>query len=305
MTGFDSQVAEALERIAPNVQSDPDELLRRAAAAAPRVAAARARRTRWVLVAAVAAFALLAGGALAVSHFDLLPWLRTTDRSQARYAVDPNRRYRGPVPEALVCPGAGRGQFVCSDATFKLPAGRRYYELLERIEPQPLLTRQTMRGEIDEAEKKGKLTADAARRFRNDLDAVGDDYLRALNFLFTIGTMDAFVPVEGRPNLELVPPRNVPRSIVCGDSVPGGMRCHDLAGAVDVPVGAPVYDLRPASDWVAVPRVHSHQDSERLLEAVLGRKPTVAEIRFLVDLISPLFGSASSEHVGPMGKAQR
>jgi hypothetical protein len=294
MSGFDPRVAEALERIAPHVQSDPDELLRRAVAAAPRVAAARARRVRWALLAAAAAFALVAGGALAASHFDLLPWLGTKDRSQATFAVDPNRRYRGPLPEALICPSAGSGQFACSNATFILPSGRRYYEFLDRIDPQPTLTRQTMRREIDRAEKKGELTAEAARRFRNDLDAVGDDFIRALNVLLRFGTMSELVPVEGRPDLQLVPPRGVPEFIVCGESVAGGLRCRDLAGAVGVPVGAPVYDLRPASDWVAVPRSHSHLGAERQLEAVLGRKPTAAEFRVLLDLALPAASSGSS-----------
>jgi hypothetical protein len=298
MTGFDPQVAEALERIAPTVRSDPDELLRRAAAAAPRVAAARARRARWALVAAVAVLALVAGGALAASHFDLLPWLRTNNRSQAAYAIDRTRRYRGPVPEALICPHAGHGEFVCSDATLVRPSGRRYYELQDRIERLPLLTRQSILRAVDQAEKNGKLTADAARRLRNDLDAVGDDYLRAVNFLMTIETRTSFVPVEGRPDLELVPPRGVPEWIVCGKAVAGGLRCHDLAGALGVPVGAPVYDLRPGPDWVRIPRVRYHrQDTGRLLEAVLGRKPTVAEIRFMFDFFELV--------VGPPRKAQR
>jgi hypothetical protein len=284
MTGFDPLIAEALERIAPNVLSDPDEILGRAAAAAPRVAASRARRTRWALVAAVFVFVLVVGGALAASHFDLLSWLRPNGRSEATYAIDRDR-YRGPAPESVVCPGAGPGQFVCSDATFVRPSGRRYYELSDRIERLPLLTRETIRRDIDQAEKKGEMSADAARRFRNDLDAVGDDFIRALNFLDTIETRSSFVPVPGRPNLELVPPRAVPQWIVCSESVAGGLRCHDLARAVGVPVGAPVYDLRPSPDWVAIPRVQPHQDAGRLLETVLGRKLTAAEIRFLVALV--------------------
>jgi hypothetical protein len=305
MTGFDPLVADALERIAANVQSNPDELLRRAAAATPRVAAARARRARWALVVVVAVLALVAGGALAASHFDLLPWLRTKDRSEATYAVDRNRRYRGPTPEALICPGAGPGQFICSDATLVRPSGRRYYEFSDRIEWTPLLTRQIIRRGIDAYEKTGRLTADAARRFRNDLDAVGDDYLRALNFLFTIETRGSSEPVPGHPDLELVPPRGVPLWIVCNKSVSGGLRCHDLAGAVGVPVGAPVYLLHRGPDWVAVPHARPQQHFGRLLEAVLGRKPTTAEIRFLEDLTFSGSGSGSSELDGMPGSAQR
>jgi hypothetical protein len=290
---YDPLVAEALERIAPAVESDPDETLRRAAAAAPR---ARARHTRRVLALGFAALVLLGGGALAASQFDVLPWVDRHERSSATFSVDASRTYSGPAPQVLLCPDAGTGSFVCTRGTFP-PHGSRVYMLTSRVEAQPRVTRQSMLAQLADAEREGAVDHAAAQRLRADVAAVGDDFFEGLAQLAGITTVGAGQQVPGHPELELVPPPDVPMWAAC--TADGGeMRCHDLESSRDVAVGTPLYLLQRSRDWVEEPRRTGPPiDVARLFRAVLGRDLKPAENRLLFDLATVATSSAEGGEV--------
>jgi hypothetical protein len=90
--------------------------------------------------------------------------------------------------------------------------------------------------------------------------------------------------VPGRGGYELVPPAGVPLWTQCAQTA-DALRCHDLAGSHDVPVGTPIYRLTTSSEWIAVPRKTSTPvDVARLFHAILGRDLTPPESRLLFDL---------------------
>ena len=92
--------------------------------------------------------------------------------------------------------------------------------------------------------------------------------------------------VAGHPGLELVPPAGVATWIVC-EQAGTGFRCHDLAAGTGVAVGTPIYRLQPSTDWRAVPRPKSQPyEITKLVQAVLRRPPTAAELRLLIDVLT-------------------
>ena len=246
--------------------------------------------------------ALLTSGALAASRFDLLPWVDQSSRSTASFSIDSSRTYRGPAPEELLCPEAGRGSFTCTVGA--IPAtSRRSYLVTERV-AQPEASREALLQQLAAGEREGEIDHANAERFRRDLAAVGDDFFSALAPLSAVETVGGGQPVPGRPGFELVPPAGVPTWIAC-ESSGAVFRCRDLASSRNVAVGTPLYFLQPSADWVAVPRQSPRPvNVRRLFHALLGRDMTPAEEQLQFDFVNwpagePQAGPVHAERVPP------
>src|SRR5262249_6692640 len=162
---------------------------------------------------------------------------------------DPARRYEGPAPEMLHCPGAGAGAFSCSLTAFRVPpTGRRTYSFAERVEAPPHVSRQYFFNAIATSERQGQISHAVAQRVRRDIAESGDDFFSALALTSGIASIGGGEMVPGRPGFELVPPSGVPMWIAC-EAAGSGFRCHDLASARNVAVGTPLYMLWQSSDW--------------------------------------------------------
>ena len=82
----DPLVAEALDRLFPSVDSDPEETLARARTTAERIRQSRTARARRAGLLAFALLTLLAGAAFAATRFDVLPWFDQSNRSSASFS---------------------------------------------------------------------------------------------------------------------------------------------------------------------------------------------------------------------------
>jgi hypothetical protein len=178
-TDRDPIIALALDRLVPDVASDPDAALERARATAGALRRQRTARLRRVAVLAIAALALLAGAAFAASQFDVLPWLNRSDRSSATFSIDSSRTYRGPTPDLLVCPRAGAGSFSCSVGAFP-SSSRRAYTLAERVAAQPQVSREFYLRALATAERRRQVDRATAERVRRDINGSGSDFFSAL-----------------------------------------------------------------------------------------------------------------------------
>jgi hypothetical protein len=291
---FDPIVAEALARIAPEVDADPEPLLRRAKRArAP-------RRRSWALRGGALAFAGIAvagGAALAGTKLDLVPWSKAKSPSVVRFSIDNGKRYRGPAPREVRCSNAGGAK----DFTCRATAGRagqglappHRYSLAERIEAQPRLTRRYILRKLAEAESRGTVPPLLARRIRLDAEAVSNDFFAKLGVLASVQSMGVgAVRVEPSPRraFVLVPPRNQAVVVACTSATGAVLRCRDLAAAQGVPVGAPVYMLEPSRDWPRAKREPklSVPAPQGLVQHVFGRALRPVERRLLFELFSPV-----------------
>lgn len=290
----DPFVAQALDLLVPDLDSDPDTLLSGAHARAARLRGAQ-RRRRTVVAVAFAVLLLFAGAAIAADKAGLLPFLQTNDKNSARFSVSPKGAYKGAAPVALTCPRAGKGTFACN-ATGAMTEGTRNYQLSTRVDKVPSLTRQGMNTSLDKAAASGANPAQIAR-FRSDLAAVGDDFIRALGVMVRIQTVGNSSSPSAA-GTERVPPRGVPAWVACREVTLTTFRCRPLAALVGVKPGTPLYSLQPSKDWRTVQSPPSDQeDIGALIEKLLGRKPTAAEERFFVDLAT-VGGHASGSTSG-------
>ena len=294
----DPVVARALELLVPAQDGNPGELLSRAHADAAR--RRTARRRRWVAGLVFAALALLTGAAIAASKLDLLPFLQTNDRNTARFSVDQTRAYRGGSPTTLSCASAGTGTFGCTPTS--AAPGLRTYLLVTHAATSPELTRAGMLARLAAAEQRGVSRA-GVQRVRADLSGVSDAFIQSLNVIVSIETIAADQPVPGHPGQELVPPAHVPTWVVCALQRARTFGCRSLAAAASVPVGTPIYRLQPSKDWRTVTRPRGQPlEINRLLAAVLGRRPTEPETRLFLDLLQAVStggASAGSVTVAP------
>jgi len=310
MSGYDPIVARALDQLVAGIESDPDETLRRARVAAQGLKRRRATRVRRTAILALAALVLLIGAAVAGARSDLLPWFGDdSTRAVATFSVDYSRTSRGPAPDALLCPDPGPGSLNCSvypgpapdrllcpDAgpgSFNCPearlpsSARPTYLVAMRVEPRDVtFSRDLILRGLAASEKNGRIEHATAERIRRELAAVSDDFISAWGLLMSVQSVHGSNPVPERPGFELVPPSGVPMWIACRTSG-GGFSCHDLASSENVAVGTPLYELRATPDWIVVrEKWPGPADGNRLFQAVLGRDPTPAEARLLLDWIS-------------------
>jgi rhodanese-related sulfurtransferase len=307
---YDPVVAEALARIAPNLDADPELLLRRAKEART------PRRRAWLVRGGALAFAgiVVAGGvAVAATKLDLVPWLKTKSRSNIRFSIDPHRHYRGPAPVEVRCPVAGSAVFTCrAVAVRQRPrlASPHTFRLAERIQGQPRLTRKYVLEQLDAAEERGAVSPLLARRIRLDAEAVSNDFFAKLNVVVSvqsIGTSPAEVePRPGRRAVVLVPPKDQPVIVVCSGGTSSALTCRDLAAAQGVPIGAPVYMLEPSKDWphaLRQPKL-SVPAPAGLVEHVFGRPLRPTERRLLFELAGA-FARGGAAHASSPAKPGR
>lgn len=293
----DPIVAGALDLYVSELDADAGALFAAARADAAGMRSVR-RRRQTVLVVAFAALLLLAGAAVAAQQFDLLPFLHSNDRNTARFTVSPSGTYHGAAPLALTCPTAHAGTFVCN-VSGPLSSGKRVYQRGMRTDKVPLLTRQSMLDELERAQANGADPAQVAR-VRSDLDAVGDDFIRALAVVSRIETVSGGGSTSSSAT-ERVPPRGVPSWTACSELTLTTFRCRPLAALTGVASGTPLYSLQPSKDWRTVQAPAAQQSLFGIfLERVLGRKPDAAEIRFFIDLatVSSTGGSSSGPTTG-------
>ena len=306
-TEFDPMVAEALERIAPQVEIDPEPVLRRARAQAER---REPRRLPRAAIVAFAVAAVAAGTAYAATRLDLVPWLKTNSRSNVRFSVDVHKVFHGPAPRSVSCPHAtSSGEFTCR-ASNAAPTRfeqtpLHWYLLSEQIEPQPTITRDFILRRVGAAERRGVIPHLLAHRIRTDAGKVRSDFFAKLNVLVSVrglGTSPVTVEEVGHRPLVLVPPKHAVVIVACTSRVHGGLRCRDLAAAQGVPVGAPVYTLQAAPDWIAVKRAPRTEipAPAGLFRRVFGRPLTARERRLLFALFLTSARSGHAEaHASP------
>jgi hypothetical protein len=291
----DPIVANALDLYLPELDADAGALFAAARADAAGMHTVR-RRRQTIAALAFAVFLLLAGAAVAAQQLDLLPFLHSNDRNTARFTVSPSRTYRGAAALALTCPSARPGAFTCN-VTGALPPGKRLYELGMRTDKVPLLTRQSLLDALDKAGAQGAGPAEIAR-VRADLDAVGDDFIRALAVVSRIETVAGGAGSSSSSGTERVPPPGVPTWAACRELTLTTYRCRPLAALTAVASGAPLYYLQPSKDWRTVHAPPAQRSNfDLLLERVLGRKPNAAEIHFFIDFAT--VGSTTGSSSGP------
>jgi len=105
-----------------------------------------------------------------------------------------------------------------------------------------------------------------------------------------------------RPGVLIVPPSGRPHIVTRPLATRFG--CKNLAAAVNVPVGAPIYALRKNDAWVEKPhRSSGPQDFVGLIERVFGRPLMPAEERLLMTIseVASGTGSAQPQPAGSQG----
>jgi hypothetical protein len=231
-----------------------------------------------VLAAAVAAALLVTGVALAATGVNPLDWLRSGGPAEVRFSIDPSETVHWPAPSSLRCDAPAEDEFACSPHG----AGRWVYDLLERVDAAPTLTRKSALAGLAASERAGLVSHDRAEEIRAEIGAVDDDFFLKVNVLLRLRSIGAAQVV--RPGVLLVPPAGRPQIVTCRP-LATGFGCRNLAAAVDVPVGAPIYALRRSDAWVEKPYSSSGpQDFVGLIEGVFGRPLTPAEERLLVTM---------------------
>jgi hypothetical protein len=241
------------------------------------------RRSRRVLVLALAALLLAVGGALAAT--DPFGLFRSPNPGTAIYGVDVNHHVVPPTGYQIECPRTGVQAFRCG-----ADLGGRRYTLLDHVQANgPRLTRAFMAHATRRAVRSGQLSSQTAKRFEADFAAVSDDFLARLSDLMRYGTLTtSLTSGNTRP---LAPPLGVPALLVC---VPAGkaLSCQDLNGDDHAAIGSGIYQAVPSADWRPAPP-HQRDPSWQLEVAILGHPPTPAEFRVLIDLSTGTSQSSS------------
>lgn len=287
----------------PTIEPTPEWIARRRAhlvreleaAGAPARSRLRPRwqpMPRWRVIAVTAAAALLVtGAALAASGVNPLDWLRSGGPSEVRFSIDPSETVHWSAPSSLRCDAPSEGEFACSSHG----SGLWVYDFLERVDAAPTLTRKSALAGLAASERSGLVSHDRAEEIRGEIGAVDDDFFLKLNVLLRLRSIGAAQVV--RPGVLLVPPAGTPQIVTCRP-LATGFGCKNLAAAVDVPVGAPIYALRKNNAWVEKPYSSSGpEDLVGLIEGVFGRPLTPAEERLLMTTsgVAGSTGSAQSQ----------
>lgn len=247
----------------------------------------RPRRSRRVLIVALAALLLAVGAAVAAT--DPFGIFRNPNPGSALFGVDSSRHVTPPTAFRIQCPQTTGDALRCGPEL----SGVRY-QLLDHVESNGAgnLTRPALDAAIREARARGQITAAMARQFDRDLAAVSDTFLARLRTLFQYGTLST--------SLTRVPPAGVPVLIVC-EPAGRALSCQDLNGDANADVGSGIYQAVQAPDWRPAPP--QQPDNTWPLEvAILGHPPTAAELRVMADLVRA--GTASSSTSTSSGQAR-
>jgi hypothetical protein len=273
----DPVVAAALERIAPPVTIDADQLLALARAARETSVVPGWSRTRAVLLVATALL-VLAGAAYAARELGLLPWLRTSDPYGAAFTVDVSRRYHGPAPNAVLCAPLDKPEFTCRETfshTVKNP-----YTTLGRIRAPFKITRERLASLLRQLARVRFIQRSELSQLLRDAREVPSDFFAKVATLQSINAYQ-FGPIK-IDSVTVVPPKDLPFWIVCPAHDGRALRCRPLATAQEVPVGSPIFTLFPSLDW---PRAHGKPRAltvpPGLIEHIWGRRLKPSERRLL------------------------
>jgi hypothetical protein len=274
---FDPVVAAALDRIAPPVTIDANEVLERARAARETSVVSGWSRCRAVLLVAAALF-VLAGAAYAARELGLLPWLRTSDPASAAFTVDVSRRYHGPAPNVVLCAPLDNPDFNCRE-TFSHTA-KNPYTTLGRIRAPLKITRGRLTGFLRQLARSRFFPPSELPQLLRDAREVPSEFFAKVATLQSIDAYQ-FGPIK-IGSVTVVPPKDLPFWIVCPGHDGRVLRCRPLATAQEVPVGSPIFILFPSLDW---PRAHGKirplTFPPGLLEHIWGRKLEPAERRLV------------------------
>ncbi len=242
------------------------------------------RRSRRVLVLAMAALLLAVGGALAAT--DPFGLFRSPNPGTAIYGVDLNRHVVPPTVYQIECPSTSGHGFRCG-----AHLGGRKYMLLDHVQASgPRLTRPFMQRALRQAVRRGQISAQTGHRFAADLAVVSDDFLARLSDLMRHATLTASLTSDGKK--PLAPPPGVPSLLVC-EPAAASLSCQDMNGDDHAAIGSGIYRAVPSADWRPAPP-QRRDPSWQLEVAILGHAPTPAELRVLFDLATPASQSSSS-----------
>jgi hypothetical protein len=168
---------------------------------------------------------------------------------------------------------------------------------MHRTEAPQSLTREQALARIEQLVGSGGIDQAQAQQITADLQAVPDDFFANLSILSSLSSVGVGAGVDtGSGARELVPPPGVPRLVECEQQEPAGFTCRPLAGASDVPVGAPIYSLLRSSDWQERPLQPGSGgagDVRGLIDTIWGRPLEPAELR-LLHLVSETATTSSS-----------
>jgi hypothetical protein len=193
-------------------------------------------------------------------------------------------RVRTPSAQQIGC-ARSAGAVRCSTRQ-----SGQLYALIDAIHPPVSgFTRVTLLRYIAGRRAAGTMTAAQAARFRADLAAVPNSFFTKYQLASRYGTYGG--GGETRNGRTLVPPPGVPEFLVC-ETTGAGLRCQDLNGDENAPIGAGVYTAIPARDWHLAPP--QPQNDGRLPR---GISFTAAEYRVLVDMVR--FASTTSGSASP------
>jgi hypothetical protein len=270
----------------PHLESLGQDLER---AAHRRVAALRRRRRVQAAVIALAGVLVATGAGLAAGGVDILSWVRSDDPAEVRYLVDTTRTYSGPAPRLVECESVRAADFTCTPIPSEAscpPSARSYpcagpgpsqriYWLHERVQKMPRVTRSDLHEVVDELERESGMPRDLATRFRDAVDGVGDDFFAKLDLLMRTGGGRTYH--EGPQGKPIRPPDGVPLQIMCRGTSEVELRCENVAGVTDVPLGAPIYQLEPTADWVPADPPPSPREGWAEIEGFFGRPLTTDE----------------------------
>jgi hypothetical protein len=251
------------------------------------------RRRRVTQTAAVVVSTLaLTGAGLAASGIEVFGWLAGGQPTEARYSVDPDTTYTGPVPQTIGCSTVTANPFTCVEA---ITGEERVYDLMLTASPPPFSSRQELLALLDQDERRGLASPAMYDRAREGIAAVSDEFLERLGLLLQFQSVSASWN-DGRG--ELVPPNGVPWFVVCPESRASELVCRSLRGAQGVPAGAPIYRLRPSDDWQVREDQTANDDTivaeyDRLFLEVFEKPFTPAELRFFIT-----FSTAAYESTG-------
>jgi len=252
--------------------------------------AGKASRTRVPrrLVLVLAVMLLGAGGAFAAT--DPLGWW-SPNAGEARYGANPALHVSTPTAQQIRCRRAANGvgyrctaqRLVCRPiATGRFScavtgSGLAYLRFDAIRGPVgSSFSRAGFLSSIARSLSKGTLSASVAAKFRTDLARVPDSFFTELRLSSRFGTYG-----NGSSNSRgqsLVPPPGEPSILVC-ENAGRALKCQDLNGDLQAPIGAGVYGAEVGPGWRVAPPLR--QDTG----LPPGVRFTPAEYQVLIDMI--------------------